>query len=197
MSDRPTVYVVGANESQIAAMRKAAENAGLAFSTGLPVQNDPVTHLLPFTSFEGHVIEEIGKANSGAPVSLALVHLDQFQVLNRSHGHMCGDLLLLEVANLLRESIPENAIAARYSGGQLALLCPATDGAGAKSWAESFVVKVRNFNFRAVAIGEKVTVTIGLVTFPSSDVTGSEQLLEVLTARTFRGAEAGGDRVSS
>ncbi len=196
MADKPTVYIIGASDEQTAQMRAAAEKSGLAFHIGPPPADDPVTHLLTFTAFEEKMIAALEGASENAPISLGLVHIDQFQDFNRTHGHMCGDLLLLEAAGILRDELPESAIAARYSGDHLAFLCPDTGQEDAKSVATDLVGKVSAYNFRAVAVGDKVTATVGLVTYPSSDVPGPEAVLEVLTDRTTLGADAGGDRVA-
>lgn len=195
MPEQPTVYIVGASDSQVAEVRTVAEKCGLKVQTSPPVLDDPVTRLNTFTVYEGIVIDELSKASAESPVSLALIHLDQFGDLNRTNGHMCGDLLLLELADLLKGVLPDGASAARFSGGQLAVVCPGTGKGQFLDWAESLVCDVRKQSFRAVAVGEKVTVTIGLVTFPSADVSTADQLLEVLTARTLSGGEAGGDRI--
>ena len=196
MVDQPAVYVVGANEDQLEAVRAAASKAGLAFHAGLPPADDPLTHLQTFTVFEDKVISALAAATEQAPVSIGLVRIDQFSAFNRSHGHMCGDLLLLEAAGILRDELPEGADAARFSGDHLAFLCRDTSQGQAQQLASALVEKIRAHGFRAVAVGEKVTATVGLVTYPSSDVTVSEAVLEVLTARTTIGFGAGGDRVA-
>lgn len=197
MINQATVYLVGANAEQTAQIKKTAEQAGLAFQIGFPEADDPLTHLKTFTVFEKEMIDALKQAQESEPVSIALIHLDQFPIINRSYGHMCGDLILIELANLLKESLPNHALAARYSGAQLAALFPRTNAGDVQSWAQKMVEKVRNYAFRAVAVGEKITVTVGVVCYPSMEVNQSEQLLEVLTARTYRGMEAGGDRVVS
>jgi diguanylate cyclase (GGDEF)-like protein len=58
----------------------------------------------------------------GASLSLVLVHLDDFRTINESRGHQAGDLVLREVAEVLRRCSERGDEAARYTGEELALV---------------------------------------------------------------------------
>lgn len=66
---------------------------------------------------------EESRANQ-TPMSLALLDVDHFKLVNDKHGHFIGDAVLKEVASLVTDSKPKGAIAARFGGEEFALLLP-------------------------------------------------------------------------
>jgi diguanylate cyclase (GGDEF)-like protein len=68
--------------------------------------------------------------------SLILIDIDYFKLINDTYGHQVGDEVLIQVANLIRCSIRETDIAARWGGEELAVYLPRVDKATAHSIAE-------------------------------------------------------------
>ena len=73
---------------------------------------------------------------SAADSGLVLIDLDNFKTINDTYGHPQGDVVLREVARVLRESSREIDYPARYGGEELALVLPGTDLEGAFNLAE-------------------------------------------------------------
>src|SRR4051794_28529672 len=59
---------------------------------------------------------------TGTPVSLVLFDLDDFKLVNDSHGHQTGDVVLRAVAQCLRSNVRGGDEAARYGGEELAIV---------------------------------------------------------------------------
>lgn len=64
---------------------------------------------------------------SGTRSALVLIDLDRFRAVNDTLGHLAGDRLLLQIADRLRQALPEDAEAARLGGDEFAVLLPLTD----------------------------------------------------------------------
>ncbi|MFF3622925.1 putative bifunctional diguanylate cyclase/phosphodiesterase [Streptomyces sp. NPDC002467] len=64
---------------------------------------------------------------SGTRAALVLIDLDRFRAVNDTLGHLAGDRLLLQIAERLRQALPEDAEAARLGGDEFAVLLPTTD----------------------------------------------------------------------
>lgn len=58
----------------------------------------------------------------GIPLALCMLDLDGFKAVNDGYGHACGDLLLVEVANRLREIIRGEDVVARLAGDEFVLI---------------------------------------------------------------------------
>ena len=65
-----------------------------------------------------------------------MLDIDNFKRVNDTYGHMQGDLVLREVARVLRESSREIDEPARYGGEEMAVALPGTDLEGAFQFAE-------------------------------------------------------------
>ncbi|MFF1415568.1 putative bifunctional diguanylate cyclase/phosphodiesterase [Streptomyces sp. NPDC058289] len=64
---------------------------------------------------------------SGTRAALVLIDLDRFRAVNDTLGHLAGDRLLLQIADRLRQALPQDAEAARLGGDEFAVLLPFTD----------------------------------------------------------------------
>src|SRR5262249_61210961 len=72
--------------------------------------------------------QEVDRANRyGRPLSLVMVDVDHFKIYNDTYGHPQGDIVLRELARLLREASRTSDVVARYGGEEFALILPETD----------------------------------------------------------------------
>jgi len=98
---------------------------------------DDLTGLSNRRAFDDALAGEVERAKRfGATLGLVLLDLDNFKSINDTYGHPQGDLVLREVARVLRESSREIDHPARYGGEELALVLPGTDLEGAYNLAE-------------------------------------------------------------
>lgn len=72
------------------------------------------------------------------PLSLIIVDIDHFKLLNDSFGHSAGDNVLIEFAQLLLRNLRVNDIAARWGGEEFVVLLPETNLEEARGLAERF-----------------------------------------------------------
>ncbi|MET8691123.1 putative bifunctional diguanylate cyclase/phosphodiesterase [Streptomyces bauhiniae] len=63
----------------------------------------------------------------GARSALMLIDLDRFRSVNDTLGHLAGDRLLLQIADRLKNALPDGAEAARLGGDEFAVLLPLAD----------------------------------------------------------------------
>ncbi|MFE3994130.1 putative bifunctional diguanylate cyclase/phosphodiesterase [Streptomyces goshikiensis] len=63
----------------------------------------------------------------GTRSALVLIDLDRFRAVNDTLGHLAGDRLLLQIADRLRQALPQDAEVARLGGDEFAVLLPIAD----------------------------------------------------------------------
>lgn len=63
---------------------------------------------------------------SGDPLSLALIDVDNFASVNDTHGHACGDAVLQALAQTLQEVLPDMAVMSRWGGDEFCVALPDT-----------------------------------------------------------------------
>ncbi|HPA47087.1 MAG TPA: GGDEF domain-containing protein [bacterium] len=156
-------------------------------------QIDGLTRLYLFSVFEQRINLEMERADPSRPFSLCLFHLDQFDAVNKAQGHMWGDVLIMELAGLLKECLPHDALGARFSANRMAVVLPNTPKEKALEWARGFREKVRNYPI--VGAVEHISVSGGVVTYPEEKQSRGDALLLLLVERTIRACIEGGDRV--
>ena len=67
----------------------------------------------------------------GGPTALAVIDLDRFKLVNDTHSHMVGDVVLARVAQCLQTSLRETDVVARLGGDEFLVVMPATSTADA------------------------------------------------------------------
>ena len=87
--------------------------------------------------FEQRLREEVDRAlRKGYPLSCLLVDLDHFKQVNDEHGHLIGDVVLREVAELIKDQLRLSDAMARYGGEEFAVLLVQTDAVTARAISE-------------------------------------------------------------
>lgn len=96
--------------------------------TGLPMRR-------AFVDFAARALVE-GQA-TGRPVSLLVIDIDHFKLVNDTYGHLQGDDALRLVADALRARVRASDVVGRYAGDEFAVLMPDTPLAVARDVAEA------------------------------------------------------------
>ncbi len=63
----------------------------------------------------------------GRPLSIVICDIDHFKLVNDEFGHLAGDYVLKEVAQLAKSRIRPDDVIARYGGEEIAIILPETD----------------------------------------------------------------------
>ncbi|WP_157776186.1 GGDEF domain-containing protein [Gloeomargarita lithophora] len=112
-------------------------------------------------------------ATTQMPLALLLCDVDYFKRYNDGYGHPAGDQCLRDIAQILRQTIPEpDFCIARYGGEEFALVLPATSDSGAQAVAQNLLENVRRAALpHAYALtGDYVSISIGISsTIPQPD----------------------------
>lgn len=131
---------------------------------------DSLTLLGNNRGYELHLAAALEEAReSSASISLCLVDVDDFKLINDLHGHPLGDEVLVQVARLLES--PGDVRSFRLGGDEFAVLVYGATNA-ARREMEALYREVSSAQF---AHGESVTVSVGIATYPA-DAESAEEL---------------------
>jgi len=87
--------------------------------------------------FDQRLREEVDRAlRKGHALSCLLLDLDHFKMVNDTHGHLIGDVVLREVAEQVKDQLRLSDAMARYGGEEFAILLVQTDEVTARTIAE-------------------------------------------------------------
>jgi diguanylate cyclase (GGDEF)-like protein len=126
-------------------------------------------------------------------VSVLLIDIDFFKRVNDTHGHLVGDDVLTEIAELLQRAVRAVDVVARYGGEEFVIVLPETGAVGAASFAERIreLVEAKTFVQTPDGTGLHITASIGVATFPSPGVQTVEDLLAKADQALYRAKAEG------
>jgi len=155
----------------------AIENSHLYEKTLITAHQDSLTNLWNHGYFQYLLGIELERSRATAtPLSLVLLDLDDFKVYNDTLGHQAGDMLLKDVANLLKNQSRKMDYVCRYGGEEFAVILPYTDKKEAYLIAERLRENIAKYPFaREESLPNKsLTASLGLSTFPENGSTASD-----------------------
>ncbi|MCA9401752.1 MAG: GGDEF domain-containing protein [Candidatus Omnitrophica bacterium] len=129
------------------------------------------------------------------PLSFLMVDVDFFKSFNDRYGHLTGDQILREIAEIIKESIREIDIAGRYGGEEFCVVLPDTNQEGALLAAERIRQATEKKEIVAYDTRVYVTVSVGVATFPT-DAENAEELLDKADLALYRSKQGGRNRVT-
>ncbi|PYP16000.1 MAG: hypothetical protein DMD54_11160 [Gemmatimonadetes bacterium] len=155
------------------------------------VIQDQLTNVLNARAFSERLGQELDR-NRRYPRPLALLYmdLDNFKVINDTHGHQTGDAVLRLVADAMRSSVRHADVVGRLGGDEFAVLMPETDAPLADAAAKRLVAGLRNV-FKGTP---NVTASIGVVSCAATDAS-TDDLLRRADQAMYDAKKMGKDRV--
>jgi diguanylate cyclase (GGDEF)-like protein len=149
---------------------------------------DPLTGLGNHRHFQERLQRDLDKAQAeGFPLTLCLLDVDNFKLINDRYGHPAGDRVLEQVAARLRQG----GEAFRLGGDEFALLLPRRDEHESLSIAKSIIERVAGTQCEH---GGTVSVSAGIATYPQHGVERSE-LVRVADSALYLAKEHGKNTV--
>ncbi len=119
-------------------------------------------------------------------LSLLLLDIDHFKKINDTHGHLAGDAVLANFAQVLGRAVRNEDVVARFGGEEFAIILRAIGIEPAVQMAERLRKLVEATSAMSSAGPLKATVSIGVAGFPSSPVKLPDQLVEAADKALYR-----------
>ncbi len=129
---------------------------------------DSKTGLLNSSTWEAEAGIELARAiRTHTPLSIALVDIDHFKVVNDTHGHLVGDKVLRAVTDALRSQLRNYDLAGRFGGEEFAVLLPHARETDAISIAERLRTHVAGMAIPVDDLDEsaghvRLTISVGV-----------------------------------
>jgi diguanylate cyclase (GGDEF)-like protein len=157
---------------------------------------DPLTGLWNRRHMAETLDREVSRSGRfGHPISLIILDVDDFKKINDREGHLQGDIVLEQVANVVREGIRSIDVAARYGGDELAVILVETDREGALILGERLADRMRGTEVPVRDGGAMgVTISLGVATIPDS-ASDLEALVDAADRALLRAKRAGKNQI--
>ncbi len=159
---------------------------------------DALTALWNRRVFADRLKEECARhARYGGALCLLMLDLDGFKAVNDHHGHLCGDVVLTAVAELLRFTLRETDLACRYGGDEFAVILPATSKTDAFAVAEKVRSEVAGLVVEATSNGcaQSLQVRASIGVAAAGQATQPLELLEAADRALYQAKAMGRNQV--
>ena len=130
----------------------------------------------------------------GRNLSCVMFDIDHFKRINDDFGHLTGDFILKELAQLVRRRVRREEVFARYGGEEFCIVLPECDAVGVREFAETIrkIIESHLFEFEGNRI--PVTVSIGVSLLDPAMATPID-LVKCADENLYRAKRAGRNRV--
>ncbi|MGX5914363.1 diguanylate cyclase [Aliidiomarina sp. Khilg15.8] len=156
---------------------------------------DSLTRLPNRAAFEERLQLEYQRWQSyAAPLTIAIVDIDHFKVINDSYGHIAGDKTLQVIANMLKKSLRDTDFVCRYGGEEFVILFPQTTIETACELLEKSRHRIKSIPFKFKNTSISITISAGVACFNADD--NNISVFERADRALYQAKDNGRDRVS-
>jgi diguanylate cyclase (GGDEF)-like protein len=175
----------------------AIDNSLLHKKTEELTITDALTELYNYRHFRNKLEDELKRADRYRQrFSLLMMDLDYFKKINDALGHQTGNMVLREVAGIIKQCVRDVDFVARYGGEEFVVILPQTGDHDALVIAERIRSTIEG-SFFSNAQGTrdvKITISIGCASYPDG-IRTLEQLLEKADKALYQAKSEGRNRI--
>ena len=152
---------------------------------------DSLTQLFNRGKFDDVLTKEISLANTTlTPLSVIFLDIDYFKVVNDTYGHDIGDSVLIELAQILKNTTRNGDFIARWGGEEFIITLQSTSVLRASILAEKIREAVELHDFANVT---KQTISLGVSEYIYNE--SQESLLKRVDEALYKAKDSGRNRV--
>ncbi|HEY8257249.1 MAG TPA: diguanylate cyclase [Gemmatimonadales bacterium] len=159
-------------------------------------ETDPLTNCFNRRALMEKLEQEMDRAARYATMLTGMmIDIDNFKQINDTHGHLVGDKVLKQLANLLKREQRSVDIVARYGGEEFVVLLPETTNTESRNFAERILRRVATHDFGEAGHPVRVTISVGIASYPDERVTDGDSLLRLADTHLYRAKSDGRNRI--
>lgn len=156
---------------------------------------DGLTQLSNRRMFMKRFYEEFERAKKhNLSFSFLMIDVDHFKLINDTHGHLVGDVVLKEVAKRMRGNMRDIDFIARFGGEEFAVILPDTVKKGALLVGERLLSCIENLKISAFDEKIQVTISVGISVYPQ-DALYADKMIESADSALYKAKVTGRNRV--
>jgi len=156
---------------------------------------DPLTGAFNRRYLDERLHDEFLKAKRyDQKFALVSADIDHFKNINDSYGHAFGDLVLIEIVQIIQSVIRKTDYIARIGGEEFIIVCHCSDETGGMELAEKMRKTIETSPFRFEGNNIPVTMSFGVVNY-FSEVKSVDELIRISDDRLYAAKNAGRNKV--
>lgn len=159
-------------------------------------QVDSLTGLFNRRAFENKMNEEFERSKRyHNPLSILILDIDNFKMINDTYGHHGGDAALVKISETLRERTRQSDFPSRYGGEEFVLVLPETDQDNALQVANKIHESIRRNSFGTTTRPFTLTVSIGVSSTSAQVYSDWRDLVADADRALYLAKNSGKDRI--
>lgn len=171
------------------------KNILLYQKTAVMAITDSLTGLYTHGYFQDQLIKQITDHKyQNKPLSVIILDVDHFKVVNDNYGHPQGDYILSQMAGLIKNNVRPQDLVCRYGGDEFVLIALGLDRISSSVYAERVRKSVEDYVFVVGGKTAKITISAGVSSFPESAQTAKD-LIECSDKALYEAKHRGRNRV--
>ena len=198
-----TKALVLSNQKAYSMIKSSSENINVLKSklkkTKHEAHTDPLTNLANRRSFEQRLqYERIKAIENSDTFCIMMVDIDHFKKINDNHGHLAGDSVLKNLADILSRSLRKSDFSARIGGDEFCVILAGEELSGASITAVKIKSIINNRKWRLRGTGqdlEDVTISIGIAQYKFND--SEEDLIKRADDALYLAKESGRNSIKT
>ncbi|MDR2693102.1 MAG: diguanylate cyclase [Chitinispirillales bacterium] len=163
----------------------------------LQAKTDGLTGISNKRHFYEALGREIARANRKKNTfALVLADIDNFKIINDTHGHQIGDAVLIELTKHLTDNVRVGDVVARYGGEEFVLILPDTDLEGAVALANRIRESIASTPFANAKYCVPYTSSFGLAMYDGAAPVSKDDLIVIADTALYYSKHHGKNRVT-
>jgi two-component system cell cycle response regulator len=154
--------------------------------------NDPLTGLYNRRFGLSRLSDEFSRSvRTQIPLGVLMFDVDHFKRVNDTYGHAAGDRVLVNIAKIASMAARKGDIVVRYGGEEFVMILPGAGREDCQFVAERLRHMVEESVVQAGENQIRVTVSIGVASYPEYAVEDEQQLYKAADKALYRAKEGG------
>lgn len=187
--------IKGRNAGIVIVLRDITDENSLKEELSFQANHDEITGLPNRRAFNNELKNTIERRSAPQKYAVIYIDLDQFKLINDTCGHEVGDLMLIEIGQLVAAQVANVGFAARISGDEFGVIMPINDEPHALAVAESLRRKILHYRYHHEDLVFAVGASIGLTYIHEKDASGNAVLSRADIA-CYQAKETGRNKIS-
>ncbi len=160
------------------------------------IGTDPLTGCLNRRALESRLRAEWRQAKRrSSTLAVLAIDMDHFKQINDTRGHPFGDVVLQELAGIMKATARDTDAVARLGGDEFVIVLPDTGWEGALTFAERLRQKVDDFAFGSDTAVIRLTISVGVALARGTDPISAEMLLQEADRSLYKAKSGGRNRI--
>lgn len=160
-------------------------------------ERDELTKVYNYRYFEEYLEKEFAFAKQyKKQLSLTMLDFDRLKYVNDTYGHQAGNRLIKTISDIIKETIKDKGVLARFGGDEFAVILSETDPNTAFSIAESIRINIANKSIEFVkGKPHQLSASLGVSTYPNQGIETEKDLLAKADKALYEAKQLGRNKV--